>query len=144
MAEDLGKTLEMMERSGLIAKLFDGFNPTHQLCVVCGKKTPIVEMFTGEASQRMCEDCKRTYYDLAKIMCRKCGKFIGFMRPGVSETGYHVKRNETLHTPWCNNCNPEEAKKGQAPVEEIARFALLKRENDMVGVIKAGSHDGRI
>jgi hypothetical protein len=112
--------------------------------VVCGKDTPILEIFTGEARQRMCEDCKKTYYDLAKIMCRRCGKFLGFMHTGIAETGYHVKRDETLHTPWCDNCNSVEAKKGPAPIEEIEKFALLKRENAMAGVIEAGSHDGKL
>jgi len=145
MAEDLGKMLDAMERSGLAQKLMAGYKPTKQKCVVCGRDTPILELFTGEARQRMCEDCKQRYYDLAKIMCRQCGKFLGFMRTGISETGYHVKRDETLHTPWCDNCNPSEAKKGKpAPIEEIEKFSILKRENDMAGVIEAGSHDGQL
>lgn len=144
MDNDFGKTLEAMERSGLAQRLMDRSKPTRQKCVVCGKDTPILEMFTGEARQRMCEECKKTYYDLAKILCRKCGKFLGFMRTGISETGYHVKRDETLHTPWCDNCDPVSAKKGPAPIEEIERFSILRMENDMAGVIEAEAHNGRI
>jgi hypothetical protein len=141
MAEDIGKTIEAMERSGLVERL-SGKAPTRQKCMVCGRETPILEAYTGEARQRMCEECRRTYYDLAKIMCRKCGKFLGFMRTGISETGYHVKRDETLHTPWCDNCDPESARKGPAPIEEIERFSVLRRENEMAGAIEG--HHGRI
>ena len=139
MAEDLRRTLEAMERSGLVQRMSEKYRPNMQKCLVCGRDAPILEAYTGEARQRMCEDCKRTYYDLAKIVCGKCGKVLGFMRTGISETGYRVKRDETLHTPWCDNCDPESARKGPAPIEEIERFSVLRRENEMAGAVEAGN-----
>lgn len=138
MADDLGKVLDAMEKSGLAQKVISEFKPTTQMCIICGKDTPILELFTGEARQRMCESCRRTYYDFAKILCRSCGKFLGFMKSGIAPNGYHVKRDETLHTPWCDHCDKERAKAGSAPIEELTRYMSIQRQNELAGAVSSG------
>lgn len=142
---DLGRRLEALERSGVVQRLAAGFKPTRQACIACGGDTPILEVYTGEARQRMCPRCRKEYAELAKIMCRTCGNFLGFMKSGVTEDGYYVKPDETLHTEYCSLCDPERAgREKAAPIEEFKRHAAVKRGNAMAGVIEAGAHRGEL
>lgn len=121
------------------------FKPTIQKCIVCKRDCPITGIYTGEANQRMCERCKRTYHDFAKILCSKCGAFLGFMRSGINPDGYRVKPDETLHTEFCPLCDRERAKKEKTgEIVEIRRFKQIKLGNEMAGVIESGAHRGEL
>lgn len=139
MAEDLGARIAALQRSGVIQRIVAAHKPTAQMCITCGRETPILEPYTGEARQRMCEQCRRDFHHLAKIMCRGCGKFLGFMQTGIAECGYRVKEDETLHTPFCNNCDKERADREKTgAIEEFEKYAILKRNNDLVGAVQGG------
>lgn len=121
------------------------FRPTIQKCMICKRDCPITGIYTGEANQRMCERCRRTYHHLAKIMCRKCGAFLGFMQSGINHDGYHVKPDETLHTEFCPLCDRERAKKEKAcDLIEIRRFKQIRAGNEAAGIIESGAHRGEI
>lgn len=132
--------IEAATKSGLVQSLLD-FKPTLQKCIVCRRECAIDSVYTGEAWQRMCPRCREEYRSLAKIVCRNCGKFLGFMKPGVTEDGYGVKPDETLHVGWCDLCAgrlTRERKK--SPIEEFERFAAIKRGNELAGAVDVARH----
>ena len=140
----LGKVLDKLQKSG-VGEALSKIKPTMQKCIVCGRWCPTTGLFTGEANQKMCEKCKVDYHHLAKIMCGKCHSFLGFMQAGINADGYHVKRDETLHTEFCPLCDSRRAKAEKtAEIIEIRRFKQIKRGNEMAGIIESGAHSGEI
>lgn len=141
---DLGKMLYDLNHSEL-AEEIKNRKPTMQKCIICGRWCPIVGLFTGEANQKMCEKCKTDYHHLAKLMCRKCGSFLGFMQTGLNADGYRVKPDETLHVEFCGHCDKKRAEKEKsADIIEVRRFKQIRRCNEMAGIIETGAHKGEI
>lgn len=140
LSESFDRFVEAATRSGLVDRMKNA-KMTLQRCVVCHRECAIDEVYTGEARQRMCPRCRSEYASLAKVVCRNCGKFLCFMKSGVTPDGYGVRPDETLHVPWCDNCNREmAAARKKAPIEEFERFAAIKRGNEMAGVVDVARH----
>lgn len=92
------------------------------LCQICGVFRPKKMLVTGryEGENMLCEHCLEKNKGLAYLVCEKCGKFLGFYKPGVvalqSGVRVEIESGDTLHTMWCGHCNPNE------PSAEIAEF----------------------
>ena len=128
-----------------LRKEVEEFKPVVQKCIVCKRDCPITGLYTGEANQRMCERCRKAYHHLAKILCGRCGAFLGFMQSGINHEGYHVKPDETLHTEFCPNCDRKRAEKERTcDIVEIRRFAQIKRGNELAKVVESGVHRGEL
>lgn len=133
----MARMIESAIRSGLVEDMRNAV-PTTQHCCVCHRDCPIDSVYTGEAWQRMCPSCRRRYAELAKVMCLGCGRFLCFMKSGVTEDGYRVRPDETLHVRFCDNCDGTRAReRKKAPIEEFERFAQVKRGNQLAGAIEA-------
>lgn len=104
---------------------------TMSLCQVCGQFEPKKLLVTGryEGENALCGHCIEKNKGLAYLVCEKCGKFLGFYKPGVVklESGVRVliDPGDTLHTVWCSHCNPNE------PSADIAEFRDI-----MAGTLK--------
>ena len=139
------EVLDRLEKSGIAQRMMD--QPLHmQTCLVCGKMCPLPDILTTEeAKDRMCESCRNLYSDMAVIMCRCCGSLVGFMRAGISDTGFNVRRGMTLHTEWCPHCNKPLIDKVKAlPVLEIEKFNNMRRNNALAGAIQKEAEDAFI
>ena len=81
------------------------------LCQICGVFSPKNAVFTGKGEDVLCPMCLKRNEGLAYLMCRGCGKFLGFYKPGKVklESGVIVlvEPGDTLHTVWCHSCNPK-------------------------------------
>ena len=73
-------------------------------CLLCGKAF-YLGFFIGEPDQ-ICSECKKTYGELAKIVCAKCKITIGRTIPKKLDNGFIIKPKTILHIDSCNICNP--------------------------------------
>ena len=89
------------------------------LCQVCGRYAPKKGVYSASGEDALCDLCLEKYKGLAYVVCRACGKFLAFYKPGKTESGYEVRPGATLHTPWCSHCNPAEQ---SADIEEFKLF----------------------
>lgn len=95
------------------------------LCVICGNMAPKGGVYTCKGEDVICEECLKKYEGLAYLMCRACGKFHGFYKPGIVKLDSGVKLRidpgDTLHFTWCWNCNPN---LGKYDIEEFKTAVL--------------------
>lgn len=102
------------------------------LCQVCTAFRPKQMIITGryEGANVLCENCIKKYQGLAYLVCQKCGKFLGFYKPGIVklESGVRVEiePGDTLHTMWCSFCNPNES---QAEIVEFYDIMNMAHKN---------------
>lgn len=95
------------------------------LCQICGKLEPQGGVYTCKGEDALCPVCLKMNEGLAYVMCRKCGKFLGFYKPGIVrlEAGVVVRIDpgDTLHTVWCQHCNPDA---GEWDIDEFRTLVL--------------------
>lgn len=100
------------------------------MCQFCGGLVPRGDIYTGKAQDVICEDCLKKNEGLAFVMCRKCGKVHGRYKPGMVklQNGVVVRIDpgDTLHTAWCQYCNPNE---GGWDIEEFKTLVLQSLGN---------------
>lgn len=73
-------------------------------CLLCHKEFKM-GFFIGEPDQ-VCPECRKTYKDLARVICAKCKITIGRTIPKVLDNGFVIKKNMLLHVNRCNICTP--------------------------------------
>lgn len=101
------------------------------LCQICGSLKPKGGIFTCKGEDVICPDCLKKNKGLAYLMCRKCNKFLGFYKPGMVklEGGVIVRIDpgDTLHTEWCQFCNPDA---GRWDIEEFRTLVMKALGNE--------------
>ena len=108
------------------------------LCQSCGVFKPKNIVYDGSIESVLCDKClEQSKKDgLAFLMCRKCGKFLGFYKPGVVklESGVQVlvEPGDTLHTEWCGYCNPAEPKADISEFKDIMKMKHLEAVKEAV------------
>jgi len=108
------------------------------LCQVCGLFEPKSIVYDGSIESVLCDKClNQSKRDgLAYLMCRKCGKFLGFYKPGVVklESGVRVlvEPGDTLHTEWCGHCNPNEPRADVSEFKDIMKMKHLEAVKDSI------------
>lgn len=99
------------------------------MCQICGKFQPKKTLYDGSGESVLCEHCLKRNEGLAYLMCRKCGKFLGFYKPGVvklpSGVRVLIEPGDTLHTSWCSHCNPNE------PSADIEEFKTIMDQKNL-------------
>ena len=73
-------------------------------CLMCAKPY-LMRRYSGIPDQ-VCPECFETYKDCAKLTCNKCKVVIARVKPGVTDSGYHIRRRAVLHIDACTACNP--------------------------------------
>lgn len=117
------------------------------LCQICGVFRPKKMLVTGryEGANMLCEHCIEKNKGLAYLVCEKCGKFLGFYKPGVVklESGVmvEIEPGDTLHTPWCAHCNPNEPAADISEFKDIMAGALRNAPEKDTG-LKVEKSDG--
>jgi len=109
------------------------------MCQICGTFRPKKVLYDGSGESVLCERCLSVNKGLAYLMCRKCGKFLGFYKPGRvrldSGVVVEIEPGDTLHTAWCSYCNPNEP---SADIEEFKEIMLQKHlEAPKTGLVDA-------
>lgn len=119
---------------------------TMALCQVCGTFEPKKPIVTGKyvGENMLCEHCIEKNKGLAYLVCEKCGKFLGFYKPGIVklESGVRVQiePGDTLHTVWCAHCNPDEPSADIAEFRDIMAGALKNAPETDAGLkVEKGS-----
>ena len=78
-------------------------------CCLCGLS--ISDETLGkqlEGDTCMCTSCNTTYKNAAHMICKKCGKYITVMEPGViKENGFEIKPCMIIHVDTCIECTPD-------------------------------------
>ena len=80
----------------------------------CGKKVPLIdleEMNTGvfKSVGDICKGCKdghRLDQLHAKIVCARCKRVIGRVKPATDKTGFTFRAGKTYHLAQCGLCEP--------------------------------------
>ena len=67
----------------------------------------------------LCEDCRKNYQGLSRIVCLGCRSLTGFFKPGKQATGFVFERNRHYHIADCPTCVPA---RRSTPVLEHERF----------------------
>lgn len=97
------------------------------LCQVCGKFEPKKVVYDGSGESVICDHCLERFKGLAYLLCGKCGRFLGFYKPGKTtlDSGVmvEIEAGDTLHTAWCDHCNPDG---GPADITEFRDIMLQK------------------
>lgn len=99
------------------------------MCQICGIFRPKKIVYDQSIESALCEMClnKSRADGMAYLLCRKCGKFLGFYKPGRvrldSGVIVEIEPGDTLHTMWCSHCNPKEP---TADIEEFKTIMLQK------------------
>ncbi len=73
-------------------------------CLVCGLPY-LMRPYVGDPDQ-VCPDCFKVYYECAKLKCYKCQVVVARIQPGVTDSGYHIRKSAVLHLDKCNVCSP--------------------------------------
>ena len=73
-------------------------------CLLCTKPF-IMPVFIGEPDQ-ICEECRITYKDAARVICTRCKITIGRVVPKMLDCGYFIRPMSVLHSNACNVCKP--------------------------------------
>jgi hypothetical protein len=71
-------------------------------CLLCSKPL-MVPRYEG-AFDQVCPECWETYDECARVICTKCQVVVARVKPGVTDTGYHIRRRSVLHLDKCNVC----------------------------------------
>jgi hypothetical protein len=98
------------------------------MCQICGTFRPKKVLYDGSGESVLCDKCLAKNPGVAYLMCRRCGKFLGFYKPGKvrldSGVIVEIEPGDTLHTTWCSHCNPRE------PAADIEEFkAIMAQKN---------------
>jgi len=99
------------------------------MCQICGVFRPKKVLYDGSIESVLCDRCldKSRADGMAYLLCRKCGKFLGFYKTGRvkldSGVIVEIEPGDTLHTVWCGTCNPAEE---TADIEEFKTIMLQK------------------
>lgn len=89
-----------------------------ETCEACGKLF-VPQLWLPEGSDKLCDECRKTYMDCAKIYCLVCNKIVGRVEPKVTENGFYVKPRAILHVRHCPDCDPLA---GSAEIVEIEEY----------------------
>jgi hypothetical protein len=71
-------------------------------CLMCAK--PILMRPYSGVPDQICPDCMSTYNECAKLVCFKCRVVVARVQPGVTDSGYYVRKRSILHIDQCNVC----------------------------------------
>lgn len=71
-------------------------------CLMCAKPL-MMRPYSGSPDQ-VCPDCFKTYSECAKLVCLKCNVVVARVKPGVTDSGYRVRKMAVLHIDQCNVC----------------------------------------
>ena len=100
------------------------------MCQICGMFRPKKTLYDGSGESVLCDLCINKNKGLAYLMCRKCGRFLGFYKTGRirldSGVVVEIEPGDTLHTAWCSYCNPSEP---SADIEEFKEIMAQKHLN---------------
>ena len=116
------------------------------MCQICGVFRPKKVLYDGSGESVLCDKCLSANKGLAYLMCRRCGKFLGFYKPGrvslESGVSVEIEPGDTLHTSWCSHCNPNEP---SADIEEFKEIMLQKHlEAPKTGLVDATGHKVKV
>jgi hypothetical protein len=71
-------------------------------CLVCAKPL-LMRPYSGTPDQ-ICPECMNTYNECAKLVCINCRVVVARVKPGVTDSGYRIRRRSILHIDVCNVC----------------------------------------
>ena len=71
-------------------------------CLMCAKPM-LMPRYIGNPDQ-VCPECWSTYDDCARVVCARCKVVVARVKPGPTDSGYHVRKREVLHIDKCNVC----------------------------------------
>jgi hypothetical protein len=71
-------------------------------CLLCSK--PLMMLRYEGTPDQVCPECWETYDECARVICMKCQVVVARVKPGVTDTGYHIRRRSVLHLDKCNVC----------------------------------------
>jgi hypothetical protein len=71
-------------------------------CLMCAKPL-LMRPYSGVPDQ-ICPDCMNMYNECAKLVCFHCRVVVARIKPGVTDSGYHVRKHAILHIDQCNVC----------------------------------------
>jgi len=73
-------------------------------CLMCAKPF-LMRPYSGIPDQ-VCPECWKLYNECAKLICWKCNVVIARVKPGVTDSGFHIRKRAVLHLDKCNVCAP--------------------------------------
>lgn len=84
----------------------------------CGKKVPVTKLMqlnTGVIimPNDVCKGCKegmKLDKEMARVVCIKCKRVIGRIKPTVDKQGFEFKAGKTYHMESCGHCDPDRGK----------------------------------
>lgn len=84
----------------------------------CGKKVPVTDLMqlnTGVIvmPNDVCKGCKegmKMDKEMARVVCIKCKRVIGRIKPTVDKQGFEFKAGKTYHMESCGHCDPDRGK----------------------------------
>jgi hypothetical protein len=93
----------------------------------------------------LCQDCRKTYGDMARIVCIGCKRLQGFIGPHRATTGFQFERRKHYHIGACPKCDNAAA----TPVLEHEQFCrtngiATKTNLDLVQEIEQKTLQGRL
>lgn len=71
-------------------------------CLMCAKPL-LMRPYTGVPDQ-ICPECMKTYNECAKLVCWHCRVVVARVQPGVTDSGYRIRKSAILHIDQCNVC----------------------------------------
>lgn len=100
------QTLPNLRDDELIFQETDGIPAPGTIvpCLLCAKPF-MMPMFVGIPDQ-LCPECRKTYYDAAKVICVTCKVTICRLMPKVLDSGFYIRPRSVLHSSACNVCCP--------------------------------------
>lgn len=73
-------------------------------CLMCGK--PFLMPFFIGAPDQLCDECRKTYADTAKVICSKCRVVVCRLVPKLLANGFYIRPHGVLHIDRCGVCAP--------------------------------------
>jgi hypothetical protein len=71
-------------------------------CLLCAK--PYLQRYYSGRPDQLCPECHNVYDECARIICSQCKVTVARAKPGLTDSGFHIRRRAVLHLDACNVC----------------------------------------